>query len=258
MNQRTPKLFVVSLTLAGVILAGCQRITGPDLKAEIDRLNTQIADLQPKLAAAEKSAESGKDELAQAAAAAEARKRELAEKDKALGQKDEQIRTLQSDMAALKRSDAFVFAEISALKVKGETATAFERYEKFITDFPESPLVPAANQAIAELKPAVEKDAKWRTSLIDPRREERELLKRYSDGILTIQELAPLLRRRTSAEVVKLLGPPGRTFRNGTEMGYVDKVIDATTGNRATLVIRFDADRVESLRTGYQGREIKP
>jgi outer membrane murein-binding lipoprotein Lpp len=258
MNQRTPKLFVVSLTLASVILAGCQRDSGPDLKADVDRLNTQVADLQQKLAAAEKTAESAKDELAQATSAAEARKRELTEKDKAIGQKDEQLRSLQSELVALKRSDAFVFAEISALKAKGGTAKAFEQYQKFITDFPESPLVASASQAIAELKPAVVKDAKWRADLIDPQREERDLLKRFSDGILTTQELVPLLRRRTSAEVLKLLGPPGRTYRNGSEMGYVDKVIDAATGKRATLVIRFEADRVESLRAGYQGREIKP
>jgi len=258
MNQSTPKLFAVSLMLAGVILAGCNRGVGPDLEVKVDQLNAQVADLQQKLATAEKAVESGKGELAQAAAAAEARKRESAEKDRTLGQKDEQIRTLKSEVSGLRKSDGYAFAEISAIQQKGGTANAFERYEKFIIDFPESPLVADARRAIADLKPSVEKEAKWRTSLIDPRREERELLKRFDDGIVTMQELAPLLRRRTSADVVKLLGPPGRSFRNGTEIGYVDKVIDTMTGNKATLVIRFEADRVESLRAGYQGREMKP
>jgi outer membrane murein-binding lipoprotein Lpp len=260
MNQRTPKLFAISLglALAGVILAGCKRETGPDPKVEVDQLKTQVADLQQQLAAAAKANEAGKDELALAAASAEARKRELAEKDQMLGQKDGQIQTLQSEVSGLKKSDATAFAEISAIRQKGGTDAAFERFQKFIIDFPESPLVADANRAIADLKPGVEKEAKWRTSLIDPRREERQLLKRFEDGIVTMEELAPLLRRRTSADVIKLLGPPGRSFRNGTEIGYVDKVIDSTTGNKGTLVIRFESDRVESLRTGYQGKEIRP
>jgi len=258
MNPSTPKRLAVSLVLAGMILAGCQREAGSDLKAEVDRLNAQVADLQQKLATAEKAAEAGKDELVQAAAASEARKRELTEKDRALSQKDEQVRALQSEVTALKKSDAVTFAEISAIEKRGGSSTAFERYQKFVTDFPESPLVADASRAIAELKPAVEKEAKWRMSLIDPRREERELLKRFGDGIVTMQELAPLLKRRTSGEVIKLLGPPGRSYRNGTEFGYVDKVIDATTGNKATLVIRFEEDHVEGLRAGYQGKEMKP
>jgi hypothetical protein len=260
MNQCTPKLFAVSLALAlaGVILASCKRETGPDPKVEADQLRTQVADLQQNLAAAAKANESGTDELAQAAAGAEARKRELAEKDRMLGQKDELIRTLQSEVSGLKKSDGYLFGEICALRQKGASPNVLERFEKFIIDFPESPLVADANRAIADLKPTVEKEVKWRTNLIDPRREERELLKRFDDGIVTMQELAPFLRRRTSADVIKLLGPPGRSFRNGTEIGYVDKVIDTTTGNKATLVIRFESDRVEGLRAGYQGKEMKP
>jgi hypothetical protein len=150
------------------------------------------------------------------------------------------------------------FAQISALRQKGDNSNALERFEKFVIDHPDSPLVADANRAITDLKPAVEKDIKWKTNLIDPRREERELIARFNDGIVTTQELAPLLRRRSTAEVITLLGRPGRSYRNGTEYGYVDKVIDTTTGNKQTLVIRFESGRVESLRAGYQGREIKP
>lgn len=258
MNQRTPQLFAVSLVLAGTILAGCQRQTRPDLTAEVDRLNAQLAEFQVQLGTVEKAAESGKQELAQTVAAAEAEKRAAAEKDRTLAQKEEQIRALQSELVALKKSEAFVFEQVSAIQQKGESATAFERYQKFVMDFPESPLVADAYRAITELKPGVEKDAKWRVNLTDPRREERELLKRFADGIVTPQELAPLLKRRTSAEVITLLGRPNRSFRNGSELGYVDKIIDTSTGNKDTLVIRFESGRVESLRAGYQGREIKP
>lgn len=258
MNQRTPRLFVVSLVLTGAILAGCQREKGPNLQAEVDQLNAQVADLKGKLEASEKAAVPRKEELGQATAAAEASKRELAEKDRALSQKDEKIRTLEAEASQLRKSDGLVFAQASAVQAKGESGNAFERYEKFIIDFPDSPLVADARRALADLKPVVEKQEKWKANLIDPRREERELLRRFGDGIVTTQELAPLLRRRTTAEVVTLLGKPGRSFRNGTEYGYVDKVIDTTTGNKETLVIRFVSGRVEGLRAGYQGREITP
>jgi outer membrane murein-binding lipoprotein Lpp len=258
MNQRTPKLFVVSLVLTGAILTGCQRNKGPDLQAEVDRLNAQVADLQSKLAATEKAAESRKEELGQVAAAAEAAKRELAGKNLALSQKEEQVRTLQTEMGQLRKSDGLIFAQISAVQAKGESANALERYEKFIAEFPDSPLATDARRALADLKPIVEKETKWKTDLINPRREERELLKRFADGIVTTQELAPLLRRRTSAEVISLLGRPGRSFRNGTEYGYIDKVIDTATGNKETLVIRFESGRVGGLRAGYQGKELTP
>lgn len=258
MNQRTPKLLTISLVLAGTILAGCNKQAGSDPKAEVDQSNPQLTELQGKLATAEKAAELGKAEIGAAAAAGEASKRELAARDLALSQKDEQIRTLQTELAALRKSEGLVFGQIGDLRQKGESATALERYEKFIVDYPESPLVADANRAIADLKPTVEKDSKWKTSLIDPRREERELLKRFAEGIVTPQELAPLLRQRTASEVINLLGRPGRSFRNGSEYGYTDKIIDTATGNRETLVIRFEAGRVEGLRAGYQGREIKP
>ena len=60
------------------------------------------------------------------------------------------------------------------------------------------------------------------------------------------------------AEVLKLLGPPNKTYRDNTELGYVDKVIDPTTGSRGTLVIAFSDDQVSTLRVGYQGRPIRP
>ena len=56
MNHCTPKLCTVSLVLAGTILAGCQPDKGSDLKAEVDRLNSLVAELQAKLAVAEKAA----------------------------------------------------------------------------------------------------------------------------------------------------------------------------------------------------------
>jgi hypothetical protein len=259
MNLRTPKLFAVSLVLAGCLNTACQRQTaGPDPKAEVERLTAELETTRQKLGAAEKDAQGAKDELALAAASAEAAKRQLAEKDQIAQQKESRIGALQADLSGLRKGDALAFAEASALVQKGAAGNALDRYQKFVTDFPDSPLVADAKRALVELTPVVAKDTQWRVNLIDPRRGERELLNRFADGIVTMQELAPLLKRRSLPEVVKLLGPPSRSYRNGTEIGYEDKVIDSTTGNKATLVIKFVSDRVESLRTGYQGREIKP
>jgi hypothetical protein len=258
MNLRTPKLFAVSLALAGAFLTGCQRDSGPDLKAEVDRLTAELAAANQKLVVAQKEIQGAKDELALAAAGAEAAKRQAAEGNQAARQKDARIAALESDLSGLRKSDSLAFIDASAQLQKGASGNALERYQKFVIDFPESPLVADAKRAITELTPVVAKDVQWKTSLIDPRRGERELLKRYADGIVTMEELAPLLKRRSAAEVVKLLGPPSRSYRNGTELGYEDKVLDSKTGNRTTLVIKFVSDRVESLRNGYQGREITP
>jgi hypothetical protein len=259
MNLRTPKLFAASIVLAGGFIVACQRqTTGPDLKADVDRLTAELETAKQMLGAVEKDAQGAKDELGLAAASAEVAKRQLAEKDQIAQQKESRIGALQTELSGLRKSDALAFAEASASVQKGANGNALDRYQKFVLDFPDSPLVADAKRAITELTPVVAKDAQWRTSLIDPRRGERDLLNRFADGVVTMQELAPLLKRRSIPEVVKLLGPPSRSYRNGTELGYEDKVIDSTTGNKATLVIKFVSDRVESLRTGYQGREIKP
>jgi len=258
MNQRTPKLSAVSLVVAGTVLVACQRPSGADLQPEIDRLSSELADTQGKLLAAVKSAEAQKQEVATAIATIEASKRETGLKDKLIQQREEEIAAMKNAISAVKNTDALAYSEASAQVPKGSTSTALERYQKFVADFPESPLVADANRAITELTPQAAKDAQYRNGLIDPRRSDRDLIKRFGDGIVTVQELGPLLRRRSQAEVIQLLGRPTRTYRNGTELGYEDKVIDTTTGNKSTLVISFEADRVTALRSGYQGREIKP
>ena len=258
MNQRTPKLFAVSLVVAGTVLVACHRPSGSDLQPEVDRLSSELADTQGKLLAAVKSAEAQKQEVATAIAAIEASKREATLKDKLIQQKEAEVAEAKTAISAVKNTDALAYSEASAQVSKGSTSNALERYQKFILDYPDSPLVADANRAIADLTPQVAKDAQYRTSLIDPRRADRDLIKRFGDGIVTVQELVPLLRRRSQAEVIQLLGRPSRTYRNGTELGYEDKVIDTTTGNKSTLVISFEADRVTALRSGYQGREVKP
>ena len=180
MNLRTPKLFAVSLSLAVALLAGCQRETsGPDLKAEVDRLTAELTAANQKLAVAQKEIQGAKDELALAAAGAEAAKRQAAEENQAAKQKDARIAAQEADLAALRKSDSMAFIDASAQLQKGASGNALERYQKFVVDFPESPLIADAKRAITELTPVVAKDEQWKYSLIDPRRGERELVKRF-------------------------------------------------------------------------------
>lgn len=262
MNICTPRVFP-TLLASLALLAGCGQQKGPDFRADVVRLNAELDAAQQKLSAVEKELAAKNDEIARAAAdafAAEATKKQSTETAQTVAQKEGQIRALQAEIAELKKRDVFAYADASAMQQKGLTSIALDRYQQFVKDNPKSALVADANRAIAELSVAADREAKWRASLIDPKRPEREVVKRFGDGVVTVEEIAPLLRDRTSAEVVKLLGKPNTTYRNGTEIGYVDKVLDPATGQKETLVIVFDTDfgRVARLRIGYRGREIKP
>ena len=258
MQQRTPLAVLISLIGLAALPAGCNRETGPDPAAEVTRLNGEAESLRQKLAAAEKSLAAQKDAVVLATETATAVKKQAVEKDQTAGQKDAQIRALQAELTELKKNEVMVFAEISRFQQQGLTTIALGRYEQFLKDFPNSPLAVHAVTAMAQLSATVEREAKARVSMTDPKRKEREILKYLADGTATAEEVAPLFKNKTPAEVIKLLGSPNRTFRNGTEFGYVDKVSDAATGARNTLVISFEEDRVTGVRAGYQGRIIKP
>lgn len=249
-----PMLFVT-------LIAGCGEQKGPDLGAEVSRLNAELVATRQKLNVAESELAAKKDEIAKAAAdafMAEANKKQSAATEQTVAEKEAQVRALQAEVAGLKKSEALVFAEACATQQRGVTSIALDRYQQFIKDFPKSPLVPHAERAIADLTKTADTEAKWRQSVIDPKRPERDVLKRFADSVVSLEEIAPLLRGRSTAEVVKLLGKPNKTFRNGAELGYVDKVLDPATGGKETLVIVVDSGYVSALRVGYRGREIKP
>lgn len=258
MHSRTPRALTILLVS---LLAGCGGQKGPDLNAEVNRLKGELDAAKQKLADTEKALAAKNDEAAKAAAdafAAEATRKQAVQNDEAVVKKDAQIRALQAELAGLKKQDALAFAEASAVQQKGLTTIALDRYRQFAKDYPNSPLVPHAERAIAELTKTADTEAKWRQSLIDPKKPQRDVLQRFADGAVTLDEIVPLLKDRDSAQVVTLLGKPNQTYRGGTEYGYVNKVIDTATGNKETLVIVFDGGRVASFRLGYRGREIKP
>ena len=251
-------------------MVGCQRATGPDLGPEVARLQAELEATREKLEVAQKQIPGAKPE-----AVASADKAVLAPVNRgavpeavapatpppvapAGVDKDAQIKALQAEVAALKKPEVQAYVDASAMQLRGVTSVTLSRYQQFVRSFPDSPLVADANRAIAELTVAAEKEAKWRASQIDPRRPEREVLQRFTEGRATVEELAPILKDRSAGDVIKLLGPANTSYRNGTEIGYIDRILDTTTGNKATLVIAFESDRVAVLRVNYQGREIRP
>lgn len=256
MHLRISRTLLVPAILLGSIVAGCNRGPDPTLTSEIQRLNAELESARQNAAATEKARIAKQEDIALATAADSAKK--LPPEPKPLDtEKDAQIRALQAEVASLKKRDAFVFADASAALKIGNGA-ALDRYQQFLKDFPNSPLAADADRAIAELTTAKEREARAHAMLVDPRRADREILQHFSDGTVTVKELSPLLKNRSPADVVKLLGPPTQTYRDGKELGYTDRVIDTATGGKGTLVIGFDSDAVSTLRVGYLGKPIKP
>jgi len=251
---------VVLLLALGGLSTGCHKDQGPSPETQVEGLQTsaELDRTKKRLATVEKDLTSKDDAIALAKEEAEKSRKEAVEKEKTIADKDKQIKALEGEIAELKKKDVFIFAEASKLHQQNLNASALDRYRQFVATYPASPLVVDANRAIAELSVSAPKEARARAVTIDAFAVEREALKKFTDGWATPEDLAPLLRRKSVADVVKLLGPPNMTYREGKELGYTDRVIDATTGARGTLVIGFDEDRVATLRLGYLGKPIRP
>jgi len=252
-----PVLLLVVLSGANV---GCNKESksSPDaqvqalqLKEELDRSRRRLATAERALAAKQDEGVLAKEETANTA-------KNMADKDEVIKQKDAQIAALEKQMADLKKGEAFTYAETSKLMQQGLKNTALDHYRKFVTTYPTSSLVSDANRAIAELTVTIPQDAKAHAAVVDPHAAEREFQKHFAEGFASMEDIVSMLRKKSMQDVMKLLGPPNRTYRDNTEFGYVDKVIDPTSGDRATLVIGFDQGQVATLRVGYGGRAIRP
>ncbi len=254
MKSRILVAVAIPFILSG--MTACKQEATPDQSAEVQRLAAELAQARAELVRSQKDAAARVEDAG--AAAADAAKALADDTAKRMQEKDARLRAAQVEITEMKRRDSWVYADASSAFQKGVTSTALDRYQQFLKDYPQSPLAVDAKRAIAELSTKNDKEARWRANLIDPKKEERELLQRIADGIATAEEVAPLLRRRTSAEVIKIMGGPSKTYRNGTELGYVDKVIDVKTGGKGTLILTLEEDRVVAVRLGYAGREIKP
>jgi hypothetical protein len=250
---------VLLLALSG-LSTGCHQDKGPSPETQVEglQLSSELDRTKKKLEAVQKELTSKDDAIALAKEESEKSKKDTVEKERVIADKDKRIKALEGEIAEMKKSDVFLFAEASKLHQQNLNTSALDRYRQFMTAFPASPLVADANRAITELSVIAPKEARARAVTLNAFAVERDALKKFSDGWATPEDLAPLLKRKSMADVVKLLGPPNTTYREGKELGYVDKVVDATSGARGTLVIGFEEDRVSTLRLGYLGKPIRP
>jgi cell division protein FtsB len=258
MRLRISSTSCLSLVAFAVLIAGCGHEQRPDLSGEVEQLKTELDDVRGKLEVAGKALAAKQAELAAATTALEAGKIERAERDQVISQRESQIRSAQTEIDALKKRDAFVFAEIRALHQQGATLTALNRYRQFLRDFPNSPLAANATAAIAELTTEGQREIDGQGDLFAVTRQETRTLDYFRDGLLTPQEMAPMLKRKTRTQVFALLGRPNFNFPDGKEVGYNDKATNPVTGKRGMLIISFDSDEVSALRVDYAGRPVTP
>jgi hypothetical protein len=255
-----PCASVVLLFALGVLFTGCDHDTGPapDSQVKSLQLSAELDRTKKKLVATEQELTAKDDAVVLAKADADKAAQQVVDKEKVIAEKDAAVKALEKDIAELKKQDAFVYLEIAKLHQQGLNTTALDRYRQFVAAFPKSPLVADANRAIAELTVTAPREARARVAVVDPHAADREIQKKFNDNQATIEDLLPMLKKRSVAEVVKLLGAPNMTYRDGTELGYVDRVLDLASGSRGTLVIGFEDGVVSTLRLGYQGRPVRP
>jgi hypothetical protein len=251
---------VVLVLIVAVALPGCGRDNGPSGDVQVQALQTkeELERVRKRINAVEKQSAAKDDAVALAKEEVENAAKQVGDKERVITDKDAQIAALQKQIEDAKKGEVQFYLESSRLHQQGMNTTALLRYRQFVAAFPSSPLVADANRAIAELSVTAPKEAAARAAAIDPRAPEREFQRQFADGFASLDGIAAMLKRKSMAEVVRLLGPPNRTYRDNSELGYIDKVIDPTTGARGTLVISFIEDQVSTLRIGYQGRPIRP
>ncbi len=256
--RRFRRATLVSLLIAGSLLSGCHE-EDLDHARQVESLKTDLDESKRRLNHMHKSLSAKDDELLLTRTTLETTQTRLVEKEQAFAERDAALHTAQEELDALKKNEAFVFAEIRALQRQGQTTVAVTRYQKFIKDFPKSPLVGCVASALGEMT-AVPREVKVAppAATPDPKRRERDLLKNFNEGYMTLQELAPVLKKKSLTDVLTLLGRPNQTFNEGTEIGYADKAINPATGTRGMLVISFEANTVATLRVEYGGRKFTP
>jgi septal ring factor EnvC (AmiA/AmiB activator) len=249
---------LIGSAICAVLFSSCQRATPPAAGPEVDPVQAELEDGRGRLAAAKASLEAKEDELALANAALEAARTQITERDLVVAQRDTQIRAAQSELEAMKKRDAFVFAEISKTQQQGQLVNASVRYQQFLKDFPDSPLALHATNALAEITALNERGQPPKPDLRDSKTRTRDFVQQFEEGYLTLQELAPVLKKRSVSQVLALLGPPNRIFGDGSEIGYVDKAIDPVTSKRGMFIIAFELGVVANLRVEYAGRRMVP
>jgi len=245
-----------ALALLASFLTGCEP-QGPEQNRQVEGLKSDLEETKRRLSFVQNSLAAKDAELAVTTTAHETAKTGLADLEQAVNDRNALLSAAKIELDELKKREVFAFAEIAVLHQQGQTVQARSRYEKFITDHPRSPLVAPAKSALAQLT-EVQREVAKQVERLDPKRREREFAKTFNEGYMTIQELAPVLKKRSLAQVLALLGKPNQTFNEGTEIGYMDRTVNPATGGRGMLVIGFDSGVVSTLRVEYAGRKMTP
>jgi hypothetical protein len=257
-------LLLVTLCTTGSFFAGCDQYNSQPrqidgLKADLDEARRRISHLQTSLSAKDA-------ELAASTKTLETASGGVADLEKALSERSAQLQTAQAELDKLKKNEALAFFEIASTQGQGSVGLAVARYQKFVNDYPKSPLVTHANNAITQLTvlqqestpPVAATSTSRAIAKIDPTASTRDFVKKFDQGYMTLQEIAPFLRKKTMAQVIALCGRPNQSYNEGTEIGYADRAINPVTGGRGILIVSFDAGTVATLRVEYGGRKITP
>jgi hypothetical protein len=253
-------LWLAAWSMAGALfLTGCDRDAGDHsrqfegLRADIDEARRRVSSLQNSLASKDK-------ELAVMTEALQTSRDEFNKVDERAKAMSIEAQAAKTELEAIKKKDSFVFGEIAATQGAGTSMLAITRYKKFIADYPKSPLVLHANNAIAQLT-EVQKDVGHRPATVaaeEATKKDKDFQRNLSDGYVSLQDLAPYVRKKSVAQIVALLGRPNQTYNEGNEFGYVDKAINPSTGTRGMLIVSFDGGIVSSIRVEYAGRKMTP
>jgi hypothetical protein len=256
---RRALLVLASLAMCGVFFAGCGPEGGSEHSRVIDGLKADLEESKRRIDALQKSLSAKDSELAVNIEALETAKKGLSDLQQALKERDAQLVATKSDAENLKKTDVVAFAEIAATQGQGSIGLAVARYKKFITDFPKSPLVTHANNAIEQLDAVEQTSTASRTvAKKEAGKPEKDFAKAFNEGFMTLPELAPYLRKKTLSQVIALCGRPNRTYNQGTEIGYEDRAINPATGSRGILIVGFEEGVVATIRVEYAGRKMTP
>lgn len=221
---------------------------------EFTQLHADLAAAQTRLRFKEDALELAKANSAESQA-------EIQEKTKQLTERDTRLTTLATELDNLKKQDSQVFRGIGELRQRGQFNSALNSYRMFMQDFPDSPLLPDAERAIAALTTRVETEefeSPTTATMTQTKRAQQGVKQRLAYGAVSAEELRPIIKNKTSREISSLLGNPDHVFPNGADWGYAERAIDERTGQKEMLIITFAAGKVSSFRLGYAGRKFLP
>src|SRR5438876_27862 len=118
--RRVPHTLLFSLLITGSLLTGCHE-EDLDHARQVESLRTDLDEAKRRLSHVHQTISAKEDELLLVKTTLEATQNQLAEKEQALTEREAQLRTAQEALEALKKNEAFVFAEIRALQRQGQS-----------------------------------------------------------------------------------------------------------------------------------------